>query len=137
MLGIGVSIKSVDVKSSSALARVLSDRVLDAHELGAIYLHRPAATIFKDLPRAPHRLPPSIKIPGRRGRLWLESAVVRWLEGYQEHHQFVTDAESTEAWRQQPSRMTRKAQGPNLRGAGRPTKRQQLERRLAAARGGK
>lgn len=136
MLGIAVSTKSVDVTSSRALARV-SDRVLDAHELGEIYLHRPAATIFKDLTRAPHRLPPSIKIPGRRGRLWLESVVVRWLEGHQEKpHVFVNGAESTEASRQH-RRMAQKVQDPDSRRVGRPTKRQQLERRLAAVREGK
>ncbi|RQY17979.1 hypothetical protein DF106_28710 [Burkholderia stagnalis] len=117
------------------MARV-SDRVLDAHELGEIYLHRPAATIFKDLTRAPHRLPPSIKIPGRRGRVWLESEVLRWLRSHQEGTQTAEGGKLATPPVGEGSTPSRSAAINPQRRVGRPTKRQQLER-LAAAREGK
>jgi hypothetical protein len=128
MLGIVVS-KAIKTVTSTGI-----DRTLDAHDLGAEYLRRPAETIFKDLTRAPHRLPPSIQIPGRRGRVWLESEVVRWLKGHQESPRQRADAQVAGTSRWQDAR----AQKDNGRRVGRPTKRQQLEKaRLLVARGGK
>ncbi|PMS30764.1 hypothetical protein C0Z20_29285 [Trinickia symbiotica] len=131
MLGIVVS-KTIKPATSTGL-----DRTLDAHDLGAEYLLRPAETIFKDLTRAPHRLPPSIQIPGRRGRVWLESEVVRWLREHQESQRQGADAQAVETSRRQGAR-AQSTQNDNGRRVGRPTKRQQLEKaRRLAARGGK
>jgi hypothetical protein len=134
-LGIGVSKNSTSSISSGApLGRL--DRTLDAHQLGELYLCRPASTIFKDLTRAPHRLPPSIQIPGRRGRVWLESEVVRWLKEFQELRHDRPDVEPSEASRLHAIRPTLKQQDTNARRVGRPTKREQLERaKQLAARG--
>lgn len=133
MLGIAVSTTSVNVAASHALAHAPFDRVLDAHELGEIYIRRPAATIFKDLTRAPHRLPPSIKIPGRRGRVWLESEVLRWLRSHLETAQ-TSEGEKlgTPIVKGVATPSDRVATDPQRR-VGRPTKRQQLAR-LAVAR---
>ena len=136
MLGIAVSTTSVNVTTSHALAHALSDRVLDAHELGEIYLRRPAATIFKDLTRAPHRLPPSIRIPGRRGRVWLESEVLRWLRSHLEVAQ-TSEGEKLGTPIVKGVATSSESVATDLqRRVGRPTKRQQLAR-LAAAREGK
>lgn len=136
MLGIAVSITSVNVTASHALAHPLSERVLDAHELGEIYLRRPAATIFKDLTRAPHRLPPSIKIPGRRGRVWLESEVLRWLRSHLEGAQTSEGEKLGTSIVKGVARPSESVATDPQRRVGRPTKRQQLAR-LAAAREGK
>ncbi len=81
-------------------------RTLDAHALGPV-LRKSALSIMADLSRAPHRLPPPIRIGGARGALWLESTVLEWL---QSHEQGALE---------QPRRR------------GRPTKAEQLARRLA------
>jgi predicted DNA-binding transcriptional regulator AlpA len=138
-LGIGVSAQSINVKSSSALIGALLDRVLDAHELGEIYLRRSAETIFKDITRAPHRLPPSIRIRGRRGRVWLESEVLRWLRSHQQTEVALPGIETPR--RREPISAQSSKNTVSQRQVGRPTKRQQRERaeqsRQLAARGGK
>lgn len=128
-LGIGVSKHSVTITSPGALPGRL-DRALNAHQLGEIYLCRPASTIFKDLTRAPHRLPPSIQIPGRRGHVWLESEVVRWLKEHQERQLDRADVEPIETTRRKTAHITHSEQNANVGQGrvGRPTKRQQLER---------
>lgn len=125
MPGIGVSTKNSTVVSLSSVSLDRLDRTLDAYQLGEIYLCRPASTIFKDITRAPHRLPPSIQIPGRRGRLWLESEVVRWLKEHQEPQLSGTNAEQIQKLDRQPATANNCS---NARRVGRPTKRQQLER---------
>jgi hypothetical protein len=130
-LGIVVS------KTKRSVTPISLDRTLDAHDLGAEYLRRPAETIFKDLTRAPHRLPPSIQIPGRRGRVWLESDFLCWLWENQEPKRQGADAEPVETLRRQGAH-TQSTQNDKGRRVGRPTKRQQLEKALQlAARGGK
>lgn len=60
-----------------------TDRVLDAHQLAAL-LHKSVATIWKDLSRSPSSLPPCIRLPGKRGALWLESTVIAWLREFED-----------------------------------------------------
>lgn len=55
---------------------------LDAEALGRV-LKKSALSIQLDLGRAPHRLPPPIRIPGTRSALWLESTVLEWLQANQ------------------------------------------------------
>lgn len=57
-------------------------RTLDAHGLAAVLGVTPA-TVQCDLSRAPHRLPPPLRIPGRR-TLWLESTVSDWLRRHEQ-----------------------------------------------------
>jgi predicted DNA-binding transcriptional regulator AlpA len=76
-----------------------------ADMLGAV-LHKTIGSIWADLSRAPHRLPPPIRVEGMRQAIWLESTVLAWLQERQ------VDAA--------PRR-------------GRPTKRQQIERAARAA----
>lgn len=86
-----------------ALRTTLS--TLDATALGLVLCKTPLS-IQCDLSRAPHRLPPPIRIENTRQTLWLESTVLAWLQ----ERQVET----------KPRR-------------GRPTKRQQMERAAAAA----
>ena len=79
-------------------------RLLGAEALGVL-LHKTTATVWCDLSRAPERLPPPIRIPGTRKALWLESAVLAWLQ-------------------------ERQVQAKPRRG--RPTKRQQIDRATSA-----
>lgn len=58
---------------------MVQDRTIDAAELGARFLHKSEGTIWADVARAPDRLPPSIRIPGSRKTLWLESEVLAWI----------------------------------------------------------
>ena len=76
-----------------------------ADMLGAV-LHKTTGSIWADLSRAPHRLPPPIRVEGTRQAIWLESTVLAWLQAHQ------LDATSRR---------------------GRPTKRQQIERAARAA----
>lgn len=75
-------------------------RTLDAKALSLV-LHKTPETIACDLSRAPHRLPPPIRVAGTRPALWLESSVLSWLQD------------------RQIGAMPKR---------GRPTKRQQIER---------
>lgn len=84
-----------------------SVKTLDSQGLGMV-LGKAAISVQADLSRAPHRLPPPIRIDGARGALWLESTVLEWLQS----HQLGA--------LEQPRRR------------GRPTKAEQLARRLAA-----
>ena len=81
---------------------------LNAHILGPI-LGKTAGSVQSDLSRAPHRLPPPIKIEGTRQTLWLASTVLEWLQA-----------------RQVELRPRR----------GRPTKREQIDRAAKAAAAG-
>jgi len=81
---------------------------LDAEALGRV-LKKSALSIQLDLGRAPHRLPPPIRIPGTRAALWLESTVLAWLQANQ------ADALGSDRRR------------------GRPTKLEQARRQAAAA----
>lgn len=82
-------------------------KTLDAHGVAPILNKTPSA-VQADLSRAPHRLPPPIRIDGARGALWLESTVLEWLISHQ-----------------------REALVPKRR-PGRPTKVAQLARQAAA-----
>ena len=87
--------------------------VLGISEL-SLLLKKSPAVILADRCRAPHRLPPSCEPPGTRQPLWLLEDVLAWLRQYQK----------------QPT----PAPAPTRRG--RPTKREQLARAAAAAKGG-
>ena len=91
-----------------ALRATLS--TLNATALGLVLCKTPLS-IQCDLSRAPHRLPPPIRIENTRQTLWLESTVLAWLQ----ERQVET----------KPRR-------------GRPTKRHQMDRaeRAAAPAGG-
>ena len=90
----------------------VQDRVIDAVELSRRYLpNRNPQTISKDLSRRPHTLPPRLALPGGQQALWLESAVIAWLQS----HQIATPI---------------LAEAPRRRG--RPTKRAQYTNNLAA-----
>jgi predicted DNA-binding transcriptional regulator AlpA len=100
--------------STRATEKKFTDRILDAHELALVYLGISADTVFKDLSRAPHRLPPSIKIQGRRGRRWLESDVLDWLKS-------LRQVSETPISTPPPTPLPL----PHKRGPGRPSKAQQ------------
>ena len=91
--------------SAIAPEKSLPPRLLGAEAIGVL-LHKTTATVWCDLSRAPERLPPPIRIPGTRKALWLESAVLAWLQ-------------------------ERQVQAKPQRG--RPTKRQQIDRATSAA----
>jgi len=62
-----------------------SFRTLGVAELAAL-LHKAEATIYVDLSRAPHRLPPRLKLPGSARLIWLEETVHQWLLQHVEGH---------------------------------------------------
>lgn len=105
------------IASSKALPtapRFPADTTLDAAGLGRL-LFKTTETIQTDFRRNPKRLPPAAIIPGTRQPIWLLSVVLAWLES-----QVVAISS--------PRR-------------GRPTKREQLDRKaaqgaVAAAEGG-
>lgn len=103
---------STHVATTAATAIAANPIIIDTSGLAAV-IGVSRVTVQKDLSRAPHRLPPPIFIPGRKGARWLYSDVIRWLESL----------------RGQP-------QQPAKRRRGRPTKAEQLARQRAAAAGG-
>jgi predicted DNA-binding transcriptional regulator AlpA len=97
-------------------------------------LHRKPATVYSDIAAGRlDRLPPILRLPGQRKLLWRKEDVVEWLE---RHVQPAVTADVV-----QPSN-TKPLQGAvvtaqKTKQVGRPTKRQQLERRTPTAGGGK
>lgn len=53
-------------------------QVLTIDDLSAL-LHRSAKTIAAEVTKAPHKLPPRLRLPGSRKVLWLASDVEAWL----------------------------------------------------------
>lgn len=60
-----------------------ADDCLSGRELAEL-LHVSASTISKDLSRAPYRLPPVVRVPGRKKAIWLRSTVMAWLMSHQD-----------------------------------------------------
>lgn len=58
-------------------------RLLDINGLARI-LGIARATIYSDLSRAPWKLPPAFRLPGRRKRLWAADEVVEWVHRYRD-----------------------------------------------------
>lgn len=57
-------------------------RLINAHQLGRL-IQKSASTIWKDLSRNPSALPPYVRLPGKRGVMWLESTVYAWLAAHE------------------------------------------------------
>ncbi|KAB0472443.1 helix-turn-helix domain-containing protein [Ralstonia insidiosa] len=97
-------------------------------------LHRKASTVYSDIAAGRFdRLPPILRLPGQRRLLWRKEDVVKWIERH------VQPAVTTNEARRPSPKPTQGAAlaTPQAKKGGRPTKRQQLERRLIAAGGGK
>ena len=45
-------------------------------------LKRSPTTIATEVTKAPHKLPPRLKLPGSRKVLWLATDVEKWLDEY-------------------------------------------------------
>jgi predicted DNA-binding transcriptional regulator AlpA len=58
-------------------------KLLDIDALSKL-MRRSSSTIAAEVTKAPHKLPPRLKLPGSRKVLWLASDVETWL------HQFRT-----------------------------------------------
>lgn len=59
-----------------------SDTV-DINELAKI-LHRSPHTIATEVTKAPHKLPPRLRLPGSRKVLWLRADVDQWILSHRE-----------------------------------------------------
>lgn len=84
--------------------------VITAVELATI-LGKSLASVRGDVSRAPHRLPPMVRIPGGGKTLWLVSTVEAWLKSHESG--------------QKPPQPQPAAE-PARRRRGRPTKAEQL-----------
>lgn len=58
-----------------------SIKTLTIKELATV-LKRSPTTIATEVTKAPHKLPPRLKLPGSRKVLWLATDVERWLDEY-------------------------------------------------------
>lgn len=99
---------------------------LGVQELAAL-MHCHPASIYRNLSVAPHLLPPTAPRAAKRRVVWLTSVVLNWLSG---------DAGKVQ---QAPHEEQEAPEGtPRPAGAkrGRPTKVEQIRRRLAARQGG-
>jgi predicted DNA-binding transcriptional regulator AlpA len=56
-------------------------KLLDIDELSKL-MRRSASTIAAEVTKAPHKLPPRLKLPGSRKVLWLASDVEAWLHRF-------------------------------------------------------
>ena len=61
-------------------------KLLTVEDLSAL-IHKSPAAIQADANRAPHRLPPILRLPGSRRLLWREEDVEAWVtEAYEKMH---------------------------------------------------
>ena len=102
------------MSSISPIALPGDDAMLDVAALAPI-LGRSVATVAADASRRPHTLPPPVRVPGTRARLWRRSTVIAWLAAHE---------------RPAPPPAPVVAQSP-LQARGRPTKRLARARRCA------
>lgn len=58
-------------------------KVLGVAELAAL-LRRAPKTVAIEVSRAPHKLPPRLKLPGSRRVLWLAEDVEKWLDAHRD-----------------------------------------------------
>lgn len=56
---------------------------VDIHGLAAI-LHRSPHTIATEVSKAPHKLPPRLRLPHSRKVLWLRADVEKWINAHRE-----------------------------------------------------
>jgi predicted DNA-binding transcriptional regulator AlpA len=99
-----------------------------------LLLHRKPATVYADIAaKRFDRLPPIVRLPGQRKLFWRKQDVVDWIDRHVQPGVAATGAlpKSSKAARKVDSAAESL---PSSRG-GRPTKRQQLERRAAAREG--
>lgn len=47
-------------------------------------LHRSPTTIASEVTKAPHKLPPRLRLPGSRKVLWLRTDVFQWIHKHRE-----------------------------------------------------
>jgi len=95
-------------------------------------LHRKPATVYSDIASGRFdRLPPILRLPGQRKLLWRKQDVLDWIERHVQPARAIADAQTGGTKRPQGLA----AATSQARQVGRPTKRQQLERRLAGAEG--
>lgn len=60
-----------------------SEDFIDAGEVAAILgISKP--TLLSDRCRAPQKVPPCYRVPGRRGLLWLRHEVIAWVQRFPE-----------------------------------------------------
>lgn len=54
------------------------EETLTIHDIAKL-LHRAPSTIATEVTKAPHKLPPRLRLPGSRKVLWLRADVDAWL----------------------------------------------------------
>ncbi|WP_155122561.1 DNA-binding protein [Burkholderia ubonensis] len=99
-----------------------------------LLLHRKPATVYADIAaKRFDRLPPIVRLPGQRKLFWRKQDVLDWIDRH------VQPAVAATVDMLRSRKATRKADGiaesQQSRRSGRPTKREQLERRAAAREG--
>lgn len=99
-------------------------------------IHRKPATVYADIAaKRFDRLPPIVRLPGQRKLFWRKQDVVDWIDQHVQPAVAGVVDESTSIGAKPKAQKA--AESSQSRKTGRPTKRQQLERRLAGAREGK
>lgn len=98
--------------NGAAASAVPAIQVLTASDLSEV-LKKSVQSIRGDLSRAPHRLPPFIRIGGGQA-LWLPETVLEWLKGHESGQKTPPPPPPTAV--------------PARRRRGRPTKAEQLAR---------
>lgn len=99
-----------------------------------LLLHRKPATVYSDIAaKRFDRLPPIVRLPGQRKLFWRKQDVHDWIDRH------VQPAVTATVDVLKSRKAARKADGAadpqQSRRSGRPTKREQLERRAAAREG--
>lgn len=99
-------------------------------------IHRKPATVYADIAaKRFDRLPPIVRLPGQRKLFWRKQDVLDWIDQHVQPAVAGVVDESTSTGAKRAAQKVAESNRPQK--TGRPTKRQQLERRLAAAREGK
>lgn len=65
-------------------------KTMGIEELAAL-LHRSVSTVATEVTKAPHKLPPRLRLPGSRRVLWLISDVEEWLRDHRDDRKLGSD----------------------------------------------
>lgn len=93
-------------------------------------IRKSAASIYSDLHRNPSSLPPSIRLPGSRRVLFDPQSVRNWIDKHTTTVSGLTDAIQIAPRNCDGGKKTESDTNRKRRGPGRPTKAEQLDRKL-------
>ena len=100
----------------------------------AVMLHRNVNTLRVAVSQRPESLPPRVRFPGVQRNFWRRSTVRSWIASYEETFEAPEPAERVERVQVQVRPVQQKLeQAPKRNRVGRPTKAEQMRRKMVQA----